>query len=102
MKQEKFDVVEVKGVKALLSILRIKEEEREQLRTKGLYVYGVRHDERWGEPCEIQKFILVNHYGDIITKEPIVLDEYGLINEEDWNFVGNYITLEEFVKQEEK
>lgn len=62
--------------------LRIKEEERDP----NLYYYDIRHsDEDFGEPAEIKEFVLVNHFGTLITEEPLDLGEEGfyILTEED-------------------
>lgn len=42
---------------------------------KGLFCYDIRHDDLCrGIVCEIKPFILVNHWGSIITKEKIPLE----------------------------
>lgn len=49
--------------------LRIKKNERKPY----LYYYDIRHeDEDWGEPWSIEKRVLVNHFGTIVTSEPIL------------------------------
>ena len=43
-----------------------------------LYLYEIRHaDEDWGDPCQIAKGILVNHFGTVISNKPIVLGKDG-------------------------
>lgn len=58
----------------------------------GLYAYDVRHDDdQQGIPCQIAKFILVNHWGTILLTEPLEMNERGRldINEEtDWNYAA--------------
>lgn len=57
---------------------------------KGLYAYDVRHDDDCqGIPCEIAKYIMVNHWGTILLAEPLDLGDKGflLIDEDnDWNY----------------
>ena len=41
-------------------------------RNENLFYYEVRHDDCCvGEPISIQKSVMVNHWGTIITKQPI-------------------------------
>lgn len=43
-----------------------------------LHCYDVRDgDDCTGIFAEVQPFVMVNHWGTIITKEPIVMNEYG-------------------------
>ena len=38
----------------------------------GLYLYGIRHsDSDMGKPITIEKFVLVNRYGYIVSKQPL-------------------------------
>ena len=40
---------------------------------------------------------MVNHWGTVITKEPIEgADEGIVLNEDDYNYLGEDMTLEEF------
>lgn len=64
---------------------------------EGWYMYEVRHDDNsWGDPVEIAKGILVNHFGTLLVKEPIELtpfpetgNDYRYIDPEtDWYYLG--------------
>ena len=75
---------------------------------KGLYVYDVRHDDECqGIPVEIADFILVNHWGTLISSRPIKLDahsvtgkKYRLIDEEtEWNYEGIASSLQEYMEK---
>ena len=45
---------------------------------KGLYAYDLRDDDDCSyTPCQVQKFVLVNYLGTIITKTPIVNIDSG-------------------------
>lgn len=69
----------------------------------GLYAYDVRHDDdQQGVPCELAKYVLVNHWGTVITDEPVELKEnyhnaYHPLTEDDWNYEGTTSTLEEYL-----
>lgn len=74
---------------------------------KGIYAYDVRHDdEMQGYPCEIADRVLVNHWGTIVTNEPIRLRKnveggYAHLlvdSEKDWSYEGEEITLQEFMR----
>lgn len=78
---------------------------------EGLYVYSVRHDDDMqGDPVQLANWILVNHWGDIISKEPFELEEnkfrigtnaYKDIDPEvDWNYEGYEMTLKEYLEEE--
>lgn len=71
---------------------------------KGLYLYEVRHDdEGWGNPAQIAKGILVNHFGSILTREPIKLPPDGCLDiepEKDWDYCGGDCwTIQEFLEK---
>lgn len=39
---------------------------------EGQYCYGIRHsDSDWGEPITVEKMVLVNRYGFIISQRPL-------------------------------
>lgn len=72
---------------------------------KGLYLYEVRYDDdNKGEPVQLAEKILVNHFGTILTKEPITLDPDGYLDiseKRDWDYNGGKrTTLEEFMDRE--
>lgn len=85
---ERFVEVMVNGVTGLFSEMRI---DRKSV-PEHLYFYEVRHcDEDWAEPCEIQRGILVNFFGTLITKEPLLQEneEYLIFeNENQWKFLS--------------
>lgn len=87
--------IKVFGKPALFHDLRI---ERSSI-PKDLYLYEVRHDET-GEPIQIAKGILVNHFGSIITCEHLKLSPNGYLDiesQKDWNYVGGDCrTIKEF------
>ena len=73
---------------------------------KGMYMYEIRHDDDCqGDPCEIAKFIMVNHWGTVISNKPVRLTQqtvsgkpYRLIDsEKDWNYEGETQTLKEYM-----
>ncbi|MBR3936186.1 MAG: DUF3846 domain-containing protein [Oscillospiraceae bacterium] len=67
-RQEIFENVTVLGKPMIFTNLRI---DRNTV-PKGMYAYDVRHDDDMqGEPCEIAPFILVNHWGTIISNTPL-------------------------------
>lgn len=97
--EEKFTEITVLGHAALFHDLRI---DRSTV-PEGMYLYEVRHDdEGLGDPVQIAKGILVNHFGSIITREPIKLppDGYRDIDpEKDWDYGdGTSRTLREFME----
>lgn len=95
--EEHFEEITVLDKPALFTGIRI---ERDTV-PKGLYLYEVRGDDDGGsDPVQIARGIVVNHYGSIITREPIKLPQDGYLDidpEKDWNFAGGDCrTVKEF------
>lgn len=68
----------------------------------GLYAYDLR-DECNGEPNELKSFVLVNHWGTVIVKEPIEGSESGVeLTPDDCNFFGDTMSLEDFLNDSPK
>lgn len=70
----------------------------------GWYFYEVRHaDNDWCEPVEVALGVLVNFWGTLITKEPILLepstsddDTYVYIDsEKDWRYLPGFAFMME-------
>lgn len=94
-RKELYEVCELFGKTVLWTCARI---DRGTI-PDGLYVYDLR-DECDGIPYEVAPVVYVNHFGTIISKEPIEMKCYGaysLIGEEDYNFIGNDMTLEQYI-----
>ena len=55
---------------------------------EGKFAYDCRHDdETWGELCQLQPFVLVNHAGTFVVNAPIPNAEKGpLITE--WSYLA--------------
>lgn len=89
-----YERFEILGHDALFTCLRI---DRKSL-PDGLYAYDLRDcDDCSGDPAELRNFVLVNHWGTVITKEPIEGANDGIVLEEkDYNYLGEEISLEEF------
>lgn len=66
----------------------------------GIYAYDLRHDDYGhGNICEIKSFVTVNHWGTILTDDPIPMSDGGcrLVNAEDYSYTGGYASLEYFL-----
>ena len=89
-----YERFEILGRDALFTSLRI---DRKSL-PEGLYAYELRDcDDCSGDPCEVRSFVLVNHWGTVIVKEPIEGADEGItLDENDYNYLGEEMTLEEF------
>ena len=102
--KETYEEVTVLGIPMLFTCLRIDHDTV----PKGMYLYEVRHDDEMrGDPVQIGKWIMVNHWGTLISNEPIPLDSYKTENnalrdidpEEDWNYEGVSTTLSEYMER---
>ncbi len=89
---EKFEIL---SHDALFTNMRI---DRKTL-PEGLYAYDLRDcDSCSGDPSELKSYVMVNHWGTVITKEPIEGADDGIVlNERDYNYLGEDMTIEEFV-----
>ena len=94
---EKYDLVELFGKPALFTGERLS---RAKI-PEGLYVCHVRgDDETTGGFAELAPRVLVNHFGSIVTKEPIDFGKEGYISfteETEPNFTGQSITMRDFL-----
>ena len=94
---EKYDLVELFGKPALFTGDRLS---RAKI-PEGLYVCHVRgDDETTGGFAELAPRVLVNHFGSIITKEPVNFGKEGYIpftEDTEPNFTGQLITLRDFI-----
>lgn len=89
-----YERFEILGHDALFTCLRI---DRKML-PEGFHAYDIRDsNECDGTPSEVKKFVMVNHCGTVITREPIEgADEGIVLGDEDYNYLGENMTLEEF------
>lgn len=99
---EKFEDVTVLGHPMLFTCARV---DRDTV-PEGLYVYEVRHDDdQQGEPVQIANFIMVNHWGTLISSKPITLipnangnNAYrNIVPEEDWSYESRTSTVKEYM-----
>ena len=80
-----YERFEILGRDALFTSLRIA---RNSL-PEGLYAYDLRD-------CDLKSHVMVNHWGTVIVKEPIEGADDGIVLEDDYNYLGEEMTLEEF------
>ena len=100
--EETFDEVEVLGKPMLFTCARVDK----TTIPKGLYFYEVRHDDdQRGDPVQIARWVMVNHWGCLLSATPIALEESPHINnayrdidpEKDWNYTGERRTAQEYM-----
>jgi L-rhamnose isomerase len=72
---------------------RIRQEDRQE----GFYYYDIRHsDDDWGYPCTVEPYVLINHFGTIVTTQPIEFepdengDAYLEITDEERELIWEY------------
>ena len=93
---ELYEAVRFQNQPALFTSLRVKTAGI----AEGLHRYEVRHED--GEPCQIARTILVDHYGTLLTSDPVQLpaDGYLTISPEDLVFSsGTRVTPEDFLRR---
>lgn len=102
--KEIYEVVTVLGKQMLFTCQRIARKTVPQ----GLYMYEVRHDDAMqGIPCQIANWIMVNHWGTLISDTPLELgavhnngNSYLDIDAEtDWGYEGYYCSLGEYMTE---
>ena len=95
-KEENYELMEMLGQTVLFTNMRV---DRSTV-PEGLYAYDVRHDDDCtGEICEIKPSVMVNHWGTIICKEPIEMDEVWhskFVDEGDYCYLGDTAKLDEY------
>lgn len=56
------------------------------------YVYHIRHDEtNWTCPISIERFVAVNFFGTVFSKEPIRIDKDGYTEIEHFEWEHDYV-----------
>lgn len=90
----RYELVKLFKHKCLFTSLRVARETVPE----GLYAYDIRYDDAGvGIPCQIKEFVLVNHYGTIITDYKIKKAKEGVpIDENDLMFLQGDYTLEAY------
>lgn len=95
--EEQFEIVSIKDKKGLFTCLRV---DRKTVPTR-LTTYEIRHDDNCsGVPAQVAARIFANHWGTILLKDKLELNEQGYLNLErdDFFYLGEYIRLAEFLK----
>ena len=92
-----FDLIELFGKPALFTSDRLRKSEI----PKGTFLYHVRgDDETTGGFASLQKSVFINHFGSIITKEPVDLGPDGIIEftkDTEPKFTGKTVNFEKFL-----
>ena len=96
--QTRYQLMEIANQQALFSNGRF---DRESL-PEGLFCYDIR-DDSYGNAARLEPSVVVNHFGSIVTRQPIEFPSEGyidLIENDDWTFEGSEMTLAEFMQRE--
>lgn len=96
--EETYEEVELFGKTVLFTPIRL----ARNTVPEGLHLYEIRHaDENGGDPVQLGQGILVNHFGTILSREPIELGEDGFrdIGQEDFSYKDSgTINLKDFLE----
>ena len=96
---EKYDLIELFGKPALFTSNMLNKSDI----PKGLYLCHVRgDDETTGGFAALEPKVLVNHFGSVITKEPVDFGEKGYIEfteETEPHFTGRQVSFSEFTDE---
>ena len=94
--EESFELLDIFGQRVLFTNMRV---DRSTV-PDNLYVYDVRDEDCNGEICEIKPFIMVNHWGTIICKEPFEMDKQWhsrFVEKGDYNYLGDTVKLDDYI-----
>lgn len=73
-------------------------QEKEEIKKQGLYCYDLRHSDDGTEIATIEKSVLVNRIGSIITNEELAFDTYDFIDFEKYSLENTQIdTIEQLL-----
>lgn len=98
-KEERYELVMADQYPVLFTNARI---DRDSV-PKELFCYDVRHDDECqGIACEIKPFVLINHWGTILSKDEIPMPDGYLVLEEDVNYLGVSMDIETYLKEDMK
>lgn len=92
-----YDGLELFGQEVLFTGARV---DRNTL-PKGIHAYDLRHGDDDGIPCTLERSVVVNHFGTVLTNRPFSLSREGYrqIGEEDYSFSGlPECTLADYMK----
>lgn len=75
---------------------------------ENLFCYDIRHDDECrGDMVELKDYVMVNHWGTVICKEPFGTQEYDgttfttkeglIIGDGDYNYISEDITISEYL-----
>ena len=99
---EKYDEIELFGIPGLFANERIPLDQV----PPGLHRYELRgSDDDPGDPIMVERRVVVNHAGTVLTMKPLGLPETGFLRfteDEGLNFVGGEMSVPEFINTHQK
>lgn len=103
VREEQFEWAEVDGVEVLFTCARL---DRDTV-PEGLYCYDVRETDGFsGIAATLEPFVVVNHWGTVLSREPFPMEEgYYQLGADSFNYLGEAMTAEEYLQggqQEQK
>ena len=58
------------------------------------YMYHLRHDEdNWSKPITLERFVLVNFFGTVFTKEPVDFGENDYVEIEQFKMERKFVNI---------
>ncbi len=95
-KTEQYELAEIDNKVVLFTNMRL---DRDTV-PEGLFCYDVRDSDKLdGSMAEVRPFVLVNHWGTILSKEPFPMNESGSYYPEEWGYLGESMSLSEFQQE---
>lgn len=91
--KEGYELAEIDGKSVLFTNMRLDCDTVPE----GIFCYDVRDSDNLdGSMAEVKSFVLVNHWGTILSKGPFPLDKYGGYYPKDWGYLDQSMSLAEF------
>lgn len=91
--REGYMLAEIDGKPVLFTNMRL---DRDTV-PEGIFCYDIRDsDDMDGSFAEVKPFVMVNHWGTILCREPFPLDEHGSYYPDDWGLFDQDMSLAEF------
>ena len=93
---ERYELAEIDGYVVLFTNMRIDH----NTVPEDIFCYEIRDsDDLDGSIAEIKPFVMVNHWGTILAKEPFPLNSLESYYPNDWGYLGESMHLEDFLKE---
>lgn len=96
---EQYELGELDGRLVAFTNMRL---DRESI-PDSLHCYDIRDSDNLDGSCaEVKNYVMVNHWGTILSKAPFPLDDHGsYYPEEDMNYLGVTVSLQEWLDLDE-